>query len=276
MKDTLKKLLGCEHRLHDVTLALRRYVRSLNPAVVGALHLTCADESEWECIDSFQRGFVKEMLPNLKFAQKAPFRLTNLGGRYEWGAIPVAEHHYATPEARGGFKVLLVKVNAHVAVEGTGPQARYGRMLRYDAESTACGALHALMAGGDKPFLKDLRETFQLDGVDRLKMLLDEQQVDPARRSLFIALVNARLQARWAEREIREHQPASPTLYLIAPCVTLNRPGEDTELLCGLSAIDHRTQQHSEEYVGLGDIPSRYELHYEGERLRVSDDQLPA
>ena len=175
MLDEFKQLVGCEYRLHDLNLVLRRYVRSLGAPVVGAMHITCADESEWECLSSFQRSFVNELLPELKFTQKAPFRLVNLGGRYEWGAIPVAEHHYATAEARCDFKVLLVKVNAHVAVEQAGPVFRFGKMRRYDSESVACGALHALMEGGDRPFLHDLREAFCLDWCAEMSCFCSSQ-----------------------------------------------------------------------------------------------------
>ena len=194
--DELKRLLGGEHALHEVDLSLRRYVGSLHAPVVGALHVTCVDETERECSESFQREIVAPLLPDLKFTRKAPVRLCNLGARYEWGALSVAERHFATPEAREGFKVLLVKLSAHVAVDGTGADARYGEMQRYGAPSTACGSLRALLAGGDLPFLDDLRDTFGSDGQDRLSTLLDPACVEPAYRSLFVAIVNARLQAR--------------------------------------------------------------------------------
>ena len=35
---------------------------SLGSAAVGAMHITCADESERECADAFQHGFVRYML----------------------------------------------------------------------------------------------------------------------------------------------------------------------------------------------------------------------
>ena len=270
----LTELLGKEHRLDEINQALRNHVRGLKAPVVGALHVTCADESEWECVDSFQRYFVDEMLPSLKFAQRTPFRISNLGGRYEWGAIPVAEHHFATPHSHKSFKVLLIKINTHVAVTGTGLAAQYGTMKRYDTESAACGALHALLAGGDKPFLNDLREAFQAEGSDRLATLLDEQYVDPAYRSLFVALVNARRQCRRAEIEIQNHTPASPTFYLIASCCTLNRAEEDTELLCGLYMADCRYLEPITEYHGLGDDPARYQVEEVLGHLRITDKQL--
>jgi hypothetical protein len=276
MTDDLRGVLGVEHTLDDVSWALRYYVGALGAPVVGAVHVTCADESERECSDSFQRNFVNVLLPDLKFAEKAAFRLSNLGGRYEWGAIAMAERHFATPESRGAFKVLLVKINAHVAVTGSGEAARFGPMQRYDTTSTACGALHALLEGGQKPFLNDLRHAFQSDGRRRLEMLLDPQQVEPARRTFFAAVVNAQLQARRAEREIYQHMPASPTLYLISSCVTLNRAGQrDSELLCGFGTIDQRTDSRTVEYTGLGDDPTRYRIRHTLGRLCLSDDQWP-
>lgn len=272
----LTEMLGVEHRLADVSRSLRHHVRLLHAPVVGALHVTCADESEWECTSAFQRHFVNDLLPNLKFAEKAPFRLSNLGGRYELGAIPVAEHHFTSTESQDEFKVLFVKINAHVAVDGLGEQAHFGRMQRYDAESTACGALHALMAGQDQPFLDDLRAAFASQQQDRLAALLDEGRVDPRYRSLFAALVNARLQAHRAEIEIENHQPAGPTLYLVASCVTLNRAEEDTEILCGLYTSDQRGAPAANEYRGLGDDPTKYEVRCDLNRLRICDDQLPA
>jgi hypothetical protein len=236
--------------------------------------VTCADESEWECIDSFQRTFVDPLLPSLKFARKAPFRLSNLGARYEPGAVAVAEHHFATPESGQTFKVLLIKINAHVATEGAGSRAVYGRMRRYDTESAACGALHALLAGADRPYLSELRRTFAADGLDRLALLHDEQRVAPAYRSLFVALVSARLQTRRAAQDIENHTPASPTLYAIASCCTLNRPEEDSELLCGVHVADYRAAAPTAEYRGLGDDPTGYVVQYDAGRLRVTDAEL--
>ncbi len=111
----LRELIGVERSLERVASALHFGAKQLGPPVTGAMHITCADESEHECIGAFQRGFVHYMLPPLKFAQASPFRLANLGGVYEWGAIRIAEHHYATEASHRDYKLLMVKVNAHVA-----------------------------------------------------------------------------------------------------------------------------------------------------------------
>jgi hypothetical protein len=268
--EEIGRIIGFEHRLDEVNGVLRRYAAGFAAPVVGALHVTCADETEWECGDSFQRTFVNALLPDLKFAEKAPLRLSNLGGRYEPGALAVAEHHFAAPEARQEFK--LVKVNAHVAVSGSGPTAEYGRFKRYDTESTACGALHALLAGPPLPFVAELRAAFAADGYDRTAVLLDDRRVAPAHRPLLAALVHARLQARRVEEDIARHKPAGPTVYLVAAAVTLNRAGApDSEVLCALSVADCRSGVRPPARLGLGDDPARYRIGHSAGRLHVTE-----
>ncbi len=272
MVQSLEQRVGVEQDLDDLNRALRDYVRSFAAPGVGALLITCADEAEWECVDSFQRMFAAHLLPKLKFACRAPFRLANLGARYEEGALAVAERHFATPDTHHAFKVMLVKVSAHVAVEGGGATATFGRMQRYGIESIACGALHALLADTHLPVLDELRRTFNADGEDRIRVLADTQQVAPAQRALFAAVASARLQARRVEADIQRHHTHSPTVYVIAACVTLNRTDRDTELLCGLTVADLRTDPPAARHVGLGDHPARYRLHDEFGRLRLTEE----
>ena len=274
MMDQTSKLIGSEHDLGDVCRALRGDVRRLGAPVVGALHLTCSDESELECIQAFERDFVQEMLPGLKIWNRAPFRQSNLGARYEWGALRVAEDHFATPQTHDAFKVLAIKINAHVAVVDETDGPRFGRLERYRRESVACGALHALLDGSREPFARDLAETFASEGLARLEWLQDPRRVGPRWRSLFVAIVNARLQARSAVMDVQEHAPVSPTLFVILPCVTLNRPGVDTEFVCGRYVADLRTPDAAVEYRGLGDDPAKYEARFEHHRLLVEDEHL--
>lgn len=271
----LTKLLGVEHPLDELNRGLAQYVRSFQPPVVGALHVTCADESEWESIDSFQRWVVAPLMPELKCGRRATFHLSTLGGRYDPGALAVAEQHYATPTAREAFKVLLVKINAHVAVAGAGAEAQFGRLRRYDTESSACGALRALLDGVDQPFVEDLRRAFSVGGTDRVATLLDPRAVDPALQSLFAAVVNAQVQARAVCEEILRHPAQSRTVYVVAAAVTLNRAGADTELLCSLRTSDGRGVALDSVHAGLGDEPARYAARFELGRLHVRDDRWP-
>jgi hypothetical protein len=270
--DELRRLIGVEHGLDEVSGALRDEVQRTAALVVGALEVNCADESELECVAAFQRHFVEHLLPDLKTAARAPFRICNLGARYEEGAVGLAEQHYALPVSARSFKVLVVKVNAHVAVsEGPGGM-RFGGMRRYETDSAACGALHALLRGDELPALAELRRTFAADGHDRIAALLDPRRVAPAFRYLCAAVVNARLQAGRAVADIRKHKSHTPTLYLVVPCVTLNRSGPDTELVVGYGWVDCRKAEAPVKYEGLGDDPARYRVGAQGGRLEVTEE----
>ena len=162
----LLDLVGQERSLREVAQTIHAWAQAQNVAEVGALHVTCSDESERECAEALQRGFVDYLLPTLKFARRSAFQLSNLGGRYEWGAAPLAENHFLTDRSRTGYTLLVAKVNAHVAFEevpdATGAIApfRLGVWDRYGRDSTSCGALNSLVAGKRSPSLDDLREDF--------------------------------------------------------------------------------------------------------------------
>ncbi len=270
--EALHKLIGREADLERVAAALRDCAKTFGTPVVGAHHVVCSDESEVECVDAFQRVFVEPLLPSLGPEKKSAFRTSNLGARYEWGAARIAEHHYATPQSRRSAKCMVIKVNGHVSELHTPDGKRYGPMDRYQTESSACGALHALLGGAREPFTAELRETFTTGGNDRIATLLDSNRVDPTYRYLLAAIVSARLQADRALADVREHQEMTPTVYLIVPCVTLNRPGPDGEIVCGFYVADYRDDESKVEYFGLGDEPARYRVMYKDDHLRVMDE----
>ena len=129
--DDLFQLVGRERSLHEIARTVRGHVQALHAPVVGAFLVTCSDECEAECAEAFQRNLVSDLLPSLKFAHKSAFRTATLGAYYEWGAVQVAEEHYATAESAQAFKVMVVKLNSHVSVE-LGPEGyRFGQMQRY-------------------------------------------------------------------------------------------------------------------------------------------------
>ncbi len=267
MFEKLSALIGKEHRLDEVSHLIRSAVRDLRPAVVGAHQINCSDESERECVESFHRIVVRDLLPELKFHSRSSFRTVNLGGRYEPGSLALAEDHYATPESASSFKVLVVKINAHVSVVEKNGELLCGRMERYERESVYCGALHALLDGGSGHFVDELRAGFQ-QGIDRLAVLTDAKQVAARHRALFAAAVSASLQSTRAVAEVLQHKGHTPTVYLICGAVTLNQPDDDTELIAELHVIDERDGQH--QHQGLGDDPRHYRLARELGRLRLS------
>jgi hypothetical protein len=269
--DTLKRFVAKEHRLDDVSTGIRDWVRSLNPSSVGAHQINCSDECERECVDSFHNLVVRPLLPALKYWTSSSFRTVNLGGRYETGSVGIAEEHYTTKEAAQGFKVLVVKLNAHVSVHNDpGEPTIFGQMNRYQTQSVYCGALHALLEGAPGAFVDELRDSFQR-GMDRLSMLRDPEQVDPTIRALFTAITSAQLQAVRAMTDVLAHESHCPTVYLILPSVTLNRRDDDTEIVVGLHMIDERHSTRTHEYVGLGADPSRYVLDHFAGRIHVTE-----
>ena len=269
--DQLRRIVRREADLDEVCTALRYAAQGFRTPVVGAHLVLCSDEAEVESAEAFQRGFADPLLPALAPAKKGPFRTFNLGGRYEWHAARVAEHHFAAPDSRARGKCLLIKINAHVAAALTPDGVRYGSMERYRGESQACGALHALLAGVRAPYADDLREAFSSDGHDRLATLLDGSRVEPAYRYLFAAVVSALRQARRALEDVQAHDPATPTVYMIVPCVTLNRTGPDAEIVCGIHLLDSRARPAQAEYFGLGDDPAAYRVSYDGDRVVLAD-----
>lgn len=272
--DSLSSLNGRERTLQETSQAIHFAVQAWHPQRVGAVHITCADEAELECTRAFERGFVQFTLPSLKSGLQAPFTLANLGGRYEWGAVRVAENHF-TDDVEGDA-LLVAKLNAHVGCEPLAsglrtdePPVRFGARLRYGHDTLCCGMLGALLEGSTAPAANELRELMGSEGKDRMAAL----EASPAElRPLLAALTSTRLQARAALLDIQDHAASTDTSFLVLPCVTLNRPGPDSEILCGSYFLDGRT--HEVVYRGLGDDPSRYEITFDRGRLRVTDDQL--
>jgi len=274
--DRITRLLGRETDIDEVSRALYADAAEIRASLVGGMLITCADESERESRNAFQRNFAEYLLPSLKLGERSFFRLANLGGRYERGAVGIAQQHYTTAATEKGFKLLVVKINSHVCVEHDGRGHRFGRMTRYGAESVYCGALHAMMDGSDLPFAKELGATFRSGKLNRLEMLADARQVSPEYRSLFVAVTNSHLQARRAVDDIEASRPSAATLFLVMHGVVLNKKRKDAEIVCGLHRIDWRTDEPTLEYRGLGDDPSGYRIRGESAQLMIEDDTLAA
>jgi hypothetical protein len=258
----------------DVARGLKEYVRGLKPPVVGAYHVTCSDGAEHECAEAFQHELVQDLLPAYTFLSKGAFRTANLGARYEWSAVRIAESHFAGAAPGHAYKLMVVKINTHVAWDATPEGPVFGPMRRFDTQSIYCGALHALLEGRRAPFLYLLRETFQSAGVDRLAILNDPERVHPQYRSLAAAALGARLQARQALLDIQDYTPLTPTIYLVLACVSLNRIGRSAEIVCGSYHADVRGSAPVLEYVGLGDDPSRYRIEASNTGITIEDPEV--
>jgi hypothetical protein len=281
----LYPLIGRERSQREVALAASVAARAQRASLFGALQVTCSDETEGACVEAFHQGFVQHLLPPLRFGQRAAFRIANLGGRYEWGAVRIANAHFVAPEASETGKLLMVKVNAHVACEelpamavGAGVEAdrpfRLGTLRRYGHDTPCCGALEALVSDAREPWLEELREAFGSEGRDRLAALRDERVVDPKFAPLHTALVSARLQARKIVIEIQDQAPTLPAYYAVLASVSINRPDRSSEIPCGIYTLDGRAGRFDTTYYGLGDDPAAYAASMQSRLLVVSDDQL--
>lgn len=274
--DHLYGVVGRERSLRQLTQMLYFDLRTHSDAMVGALHVTCADEAEAECVEAFQQGFVQYLLPPLKFARRSAMRVSNLGGRYEWGAIGIADTHFTVvTTATSRSRLMVIKINAHVALEETSDERgfRIGVWHRYGRDSPCCSALDSLLQGGHEPWVEELREAFDSEGKGRIASLNDPQAVDPLYRLLFAGIVSARLQARKAVLDIQELRATSPIRFLVLPCVTVNRHERDTEILCGIYSIDD-SPARTVTYFGLGDDPAAYRTRILNRQIQVADDEL--
>jgi len=269
----LEDLIGAEADLARLSGTVQEVARAIRASVVGAYQVACSDEAEWECVESFQQSFVNMALPPLKPGRRAAFHTINLGARYEPGAICVAEEHFATEESSAEPKLMVVKVNAHVGVRQTDKGPEYGWIDRYELLSSCCGALGSLLGGSDLPAVRELADTFACDGKDRLAVILDPAVVPEPHRALVAAITNAALQARRAVADVHQRRPTTPTRFLILSCVTINRPGPNTELLVGRHEIDWTGQTPTTAYDGLGDDPAAYRIEHERGRVRVGKGQ---
>jgi len=269
--DALQERFGVEQPLHTAERGLRSYVQTLRPPVVGALHLTCSDEAEYEVASIFRRDFVRTLLPALHFDDKSPFRTANLGARYEWGSIRIAEQRFSQARGADEWKLMILKINAHVGVDPIDGEPAFGRLDRYGQASPCCGFLHALVAGRPHPYMEELLDAFGTDGVDRLATLR-EAPLD--HRALLTAAVAARLQARRAMLDVQDHTFATPTVTMILPYVSFNRRHHDSEMLIGTYVCDKREAGRLDEYCGLGDLPAEYRLSTTESGVRLEDPDM--
>lgn len=287
--EELLDLIGLESDLCSATTALRRAVEREHPTVVGALHVTCSDEAEWETAAAFQRDFVERLLPSLKLGQKAAFRSVNLGSRYESGACRVMVHHFALAEPehlnQDVLQTYVVKVNSHVGILETADGPVFGQFLRFGQPSACCGALSAAVAVNrdtpgfaDTPAFADIAES--LAAIPDHAAAYVHENVTVSLRMLYCAVLHAQWQAlaatRELERAVAELREVRVRCYVVA-AVTVNHPGPDSEITVGFTRFDKppggptcRLETH-----GLGLDPRRYQAAFDLSRIRITTRSLP-
>jgi hypothetical protein len=67
--------------------------------------------------------------------------------------------------------------------------------------------------------------------------------------------------------------PESPTVFLILPCVTINRDEPDNEVVVGQYGVDATGSELNIKYRGLGTMPLEYRVEFERGLLKITDDQ---
>jgi len=261
-------LIGQEADLPRVARTIRLFAESIDTALLGGYHITCSDESEWECAQVFGQLFAQEIMPRLKMDRAAVFHTMSLGGRYECGAVHIAEQHFASFASQQSPKAIVVKINSHAAVIRREEVFRYGELRRYGTDSACCSELVAMLQGDRMPVAAELASLF---GPNRLAALRDEEQTQPQYRALLAAVLNARLQAERIVDDIRLRPPASPTVYTIVPCVTINRDEPDNEILVGQYGVYAAGDEVDVKYQGLGDAPIDYRVDFENGLVRIRD-----
>jgi hypothetical protein len=272
--DRLINRFGIEHEVDGAARELKYFVQQLGFENCGAHLITCSDETEAEAAGAFQQWFAQDMLPVLRLSDRAPFRTANLGARYEWRGVAIAENHFAVDPASATRKAMVFKVHSHVAAEDAPGGSVFGVYPRYGEPSVCCGALRGLVDGAPGPVFDELREVFRSEGVDRVALLNNPDVTPPALRPLAAAVAQARLQARRVILDIQEHACETPTLYLVVASVILNRPNRDGEIVVGMYAADHLTPDAQEYYMGLGDDPRNYTFDAKRKPVAVTEPDM--
>ena len=263
--------IGSEQPIDSQTRAIRDFVRECDVDVVGAMHVTCSEPCERECVESFQHHFAEDQLPTERYAAKSPFRTATLGGRYEWGSAALAENYFALGE-RDDSHLLLVKLNTHVAVSRDGSELVFGNDIA-DGAPPMCGALHEALSGEQTPATISLAEAFRSEGLDRIAMLNDPAVVNPPYRGLLAAVAAARLQARRVVLDLQNSRHTELRI-LVLPAVTINRSDRDTELFVGLYDAKFSKRGSDIRYRGLGDDPSQYMVTQRNGLTSIADAHL--
>ena len=246
----LAERIGKETRLGDVDRATVRVAGRLRKPSVTTLHVTCSDGLEHGTTATF-RNIVSRDLTQAAARNWAPLRTANLGGRYEWGSSAVALSHFQDV----GESLAIVKVNSHVGVQRGHGEPTFGHYDRTGNQSGTCGALTMLLQGSSAAFLQDIELIFESEGKDRHALLLDPDVLDPALRMLYVAVVQARLEARRALLDLAQLE-SGPDALLVVSAVTFNQQLHDHELLVGFYAGERESagQLHNV-WCGLPDDP---------------------
>lgn len=259
----LDEVVGRELELGLLTTRLAEVVRAAAFPTVGMVHITCADEAQHRVVGKVQQLLVEPHVTPMASGERTAFRLQNLGGHHEFGALSIAEDHWAgAHDELAGPKLMVVRVDSHVGVDtAEDGHPVYGRFLRFGRASVACGALHAVLRGvamrGAEGFM---------DHHTRARTLTDS--FDETSRMLAAAVCRAELSAQDCLHEIAELDHDTPTVWLVVATVTMNHPDRHSSMLTGVAVRgEDTTHDHR-----LGVDVLRYRIGHEDDRAVVTAD----
>lgn len=261
----LEKVIGHELELGQLSTTISHTIATSPAATVGAVHVTCADEAQHRVIEKVQELIIEPHVTPMASGQRTAFRLVNLGGYHETGALGIAEDHWAgAHDPATGPKLMFVRVDAHVGVDDD-PAAEpiYGHFVRFGRPSVACGALAAILHGhamaGGGGFV---------DHHVRARRILEA--FPEHNRMLAAAICRAELSAADCRNEILTSvSHDTPTVWLIVATVTLNHSDRHASMLTSVTVID---PDLAETTTSLGVDPERYRIDHVDRVLRVTLD----
>ena len=257
----LEAIVGRELELGLLSGVLSDTVGAVDVETVGAVHITCADEAQHRVIEKVQELLVERHVTPMASGEHTIFRLINLGGYHEMGALDIAENHWAgAHDPATGSKLMVVRVDAHVGVDADPAGAPiYGHFLRFGHTSVACGALAAVLRGQAMPGAEGF-----VDHEVRARRIIEA--FPEHTRMLAAAICRAELSAADCRREIQTMAHDTPTVWLIVATVTLNHPDRHASMLTSVSVTD---EQLVESGAGLGIDVERYQIGHDDDALVV-------
>ncbi len=191
----------------------------------GCCLVTCADERQGQTRSSFDREVATPLISDAANPRDQVFSISNLGARYETGALRLLDEHFT--RLSPGPRRLVVEIASHVGRAGRAGDFEYGLVERFGRKSTCCGVLTTLLAptaaatAGRHSWLDEVDSTF---GPERLAAL---REIDGPTRLVAAAVIHAALQAEAAVSDLlRSPLPASVDVLLVAG-VSINQRSAD-------------------------------------------------
>jgi hypothetical protein len=222
----LCRTIGREQPLDQFHRTLKRAAAEDHATeAFGCGLVTCADERQGQTRSSFDREVAAPLISDAANPRDRVFSISNLGGRYETGALRLLDEHFT--RLSPGPRRLVVEIASHVGRAGQDGDFEYGLVERFGRKSTCCGVLAALLApiatapAGRHSWLDEVGSTF---GPERLAAL---REVDGPTRLVAAAVIHAALQAEAAVSDLLQSPLAAPVDVLLVAGVSINQQSAD-------------------------------------------------